>query len=110
MFGMTSVRKVKVSISVDADVLAAVDRLAANEGTTRSAFMERWLRQLSHRAKVARLEEETAAYYDALTETEREDDATWAVASSKAARRLQVDHKSRRATPAAKRAPVRRRA
>jgi metal-responsive CopG/Arc/MetJ family transcriptional regulator len=111
---MTPRRKEKISITVDADLLDVVDRMAAREGATRSGFMEAVLRQLSHRAKVTRLEEETAAYYDALTKAEREDDASWAAASSNAARKLQVDEPSKAATEAAtapaKRGRVRRRA
>jgi metal-responsive CopG/Arc/MetJ family transcriptional regulator len=88
---MSTVRKVKISVSLGADVLGAVDRLAAREGATRSAVVERWLREASRRERVARLEEETAAYYDSLTVAEREDDAAWAAASSRAARRLRID-------------------
>ena len=83
--------KVKVSVSIDADVLGVVDGQAASEGTTRSAVMERWLRQVSRRAAAARLGEETAAYYDSLTSAERKDDASWAAASSGAARKLGID-------------------
>jgi metal-responsive CopG/Arc/MetJ family transcriptional regulator len=85
------VRKVKISISLDADLLGIVDRRAAEEGATRSAVMELWLRQASHRSKLARLEEETARYYEALTDVEREEDAALAAASSRAARKLRID-------------------
>ena len=64
---MTRERKLKISISLDADVLDAVDRRAAEEKTTRSAIMEQWLRNASRQADLQRLEEETAAYYDSLT-------------------------------------------
>jgi metal-responsive CopG/Arc/MetJ family transcriptional regulator len=97
---MTTVHKVKVSVSLDAKLVEAVDRLARNEGTTRSAVMERWLRQISRRTRMLRLEEETAAYYDALTTAEIEEDAAWAAASSRAAQKLVVDgvspHRARR--------------
>jgi transposase-like protein len=92
MIGMTiAARKVKVSVSIDPAVLGAVDRYAARVGVTRSAAMERWLAQLSHRENLSRLEEETAAYYDALTEIERRDDAAWAGGASAVARRLDFD-------------------
>jgi metal-responsive CopG/Arc/MetJ family transcriptional regulator len=87
-------RKVKISVSLDAGVLDAVDRLAAREGSTRSAVMERWLREASRAAKVARLAEETAAYYDALTPSERAEDADLAAASSRSARRLAIDEQT----------------
>ena len=92
MNGMTAAaRKVKISVSINPSVLGAVDRYAARVGVTRSAAMERWLAQLSHREHLTRLEEETAAYYDALTDTELRDDAAWAAGVSASARRLDVD-------------------
>jgi metal-responsive CopG/Arc/MetJ family transcriptional regulator len=88
---MTTARKVKVSVSLGADLLRTLDRLAASEGSTRSSVMERWLREASRRARLARLEEETASYYDALTPAERDEDARWAAAASRAGRKLQID-------------------
>jgi hypothetical protein len=90
MMGMTA-RKVKISISIDAALLANVDRYAAANHVTRSAALERWLGQVSHRERVARLEEETAAYYDARTEADRRDDAEWAEFASRSAKKLDVD-------------------
>jgi metal-responsive CopG/Arc/MetJ family transcriptional regulator len=88
---MTTARKLKISISLAADVLDAVDRRAAAEKTTRSAVMEQWLRNASRQADLRRLEEETAAYYDALTPRERADDAEWADFASRSARTLVID-------------------
>ena len=68
---MTAARKVKISVSIDPSLLGAVDRYAARVGVTRSAAMERWLSQISRQENLNRLEEETAAYYEALTEAER---------------------------------------
>jgi hypothetical protein len=84
-------RKVKISVSINPVLLSALDRYAARAGVTRSAAMERWLSQISHRESVIRLEEETAAYYDALTDDERGDDATWAAAAAAGSRRLEID-------------------
>jgi metal-responsive CopG/Arc/MetJ family transcriptional regulator len=104
IFGMTAARKVKISVSLDAALLGVVDRLAQNEGTSRSAVMERWLKQVSRRDQLLRLEEETAAYYEALTVAEIEEDAALSGASSRAARTLVVDE------PSPRRARRRRRA
>jgi metal-responsive CopG/Arc/MetJ family transcriptional regulator len=90
MMGMTA-RKVKISISIDAALLANVDRYAAAHHVTRSAALERWLGQVSHREKLNRLEEDTAAYYDARTEADRRDDAEWAEFASKSAKKLDID-------------------
>jgi metal-responsive CopG/Arc/MetJ family transcriptional regulator len=88
---MTAARKLKISISLDATLLDAVDRRAAAEKTTRSAVMERWLRSASRQADLQRLEEETAAYYDSLTPTENAEDAEWAALASRSARKLVID-------------------
>ena len=88
---MTRAPKLKISISLDADLLAVVDRRAAKEKTTRSAIMERGLRSASRQADLQRLEEETAAYYDALTPSEKDDDADWAEFASQSARKLTID-------------------
>jgi metal-responsive CopG/Arc/MetJ family transcriptional regulator len=101
MMSMT-VRKVKISISIDAALLANVDRYAAANRVTRSAALERWLGQVSYRERLNRLEEETAAYYDSLTAAERRDDAEWAEFARKAARKLHIDDGWPDAPPAAK--------
>lgn len=100
---MTRARKLKISISLDAGLLDAVDRRAAAEKTTRSAVMEQWLRNASRQADLRRLEDETAAYYDALTPGERAEDVEWANFASRSARKLVIDepaktprHRSRR--------------
>src|SRR5215467_7950108 len=83
--------KTKISISLDADVLEAVDRRAAREKMTRSAVMEQWLRGAARQAELQRLEEETAAYYDSLTPAEKREDAEWAAFASQAASELIID-------------------
>jgi len=84
-------RKVKISVSIDAALLANLDRYAASKRVTRSAALERWLAQVEHREKLNRLEEETAAYYDSLTEAERREDAALAAASSRNFKKLDID-------------------
>ena len=90
---MTAARKVKISVSIDPALLGAVDRYAARVGVTRSAAMERWLSKISRQENLNRLEEETSAYYDALSEVERADDGAWASAASSKARKLRIDEK-----------------
>ena len=88
---MTAVRKMKISVSLDADLVQAVDRRAARDRTTRSAIMEAWLRGAARQAALVRLQEDTAAYYDALAPAERNDDDALATSSARLARRLVVD-------------------
>lgn len=89
--GMTTARKLKISISLDAELLEVVDRRAESEHTTRSAIMEQWLRRASRQAELQRLEEETAAYYDALTPSEKREDAAWTAAATRSFRKLKID-------------------
>ena len=89
-------RKTKISISLDSDVLDAIDRRAAKEKTTRSAVMEQWLRGAARQAELQRLEEETAAYYDSLTPEEKAEDAALAAASTRAFRKLTIDDPPRK--------------
>jgi metal-responsive CopG/Arc/MetJ family transcriptional regulator len=93
---MTTVRKLKISVSLDAELLALLDRRAAKEKTTRSAIMEQWLRRASRQSDLQWLEEETAAYYDALTPAEKEDDAEWTEFASRSARKLTIDEPAAR--------------
>jgi metal-responsive CopG/Arc/MetJ family transcriptional regulator len=93
---MTGGRKLKISISLDADLLDTVDRRAEREKTTRSAIMEQWLRSASRQAELQRLEEETAAYYDSLTPSEKAEDAEWVEFASRSARKLTIDEPNTR--------------
>jgi len=86
-----TIRKVKISVSIDAALLANLDRYAASKRVTRSAALERWLAQVGHRERLNRLEDETAAYYDSLTDAERHEDAEWAEFATQAARKLHID-------------------
>lgn len=106
---MTTARKMKISVSLDADLIGVVDRQAEYEGATRSAIMERWLRQVSRQARVARLEDETATYYDALTPVEKAEDAAMASASSRATRKLRIDDQPAARPARGSRQPPRRR-
>jgi len=92
---MTAGRKLKISLSLDAALLGLIDRRAANEKMTRSAIVERWLRGAARLADLQRLEEDTAAYYQALTPTEKAEDADWAGAASRSARKLRIDDPDR---------------
>lgn len=80
---MTPPNKIKVSITLSADLLRAVDREAAREGqSTRSSVIDAWLRRGRRRVAEARLASETIAYYRAQTDAEREDDGEWSAYAS----------------------------
>lgn len=83
--------KIKVSLTLDADVLAAIDRSAQRNGMTRSGLAEQWLRHGASRAAERSIEEATAAYYASLAPPAREETEAIARASSLAARRVRYD-------------------
>lgn len=98
MIGMTSAApKLKVSVTLPADLVAAVDDEARREGHgNRSDVMARWLRRASRSSAQGRLEQATVDYYESLTAEQRAEDDALARALSKKARRLVIDDSPRK--------------
>ena len=93
---MTAAPRVKISISLPADLVADVDRRAkALPSGGRSGVIESWLRRGARAQAAADLEQAVVAYYSALSEEELADDAALSRALSAAARRLDVDERAR---------------
>jgi metal-responsive CopG/Arc/MetJ family transcriptional regulator len=91
---MKTTRKAKVSVTLDRDLLAAIDR-RATRGATRSQVIEEWLR-LSALAQAHRdLETATAAYYEGRTADQRAEDEALAAFSTRGFGRLDLDRKPR---------------
>jgi metal-responsive CopG/Arc/MetJ family transcriptional regulator len=59
--------KAKLSITLDSDLVKAVDEVAAREATSRSAVIEMWLRAASRIEAEARLRQATISCYGART-------------------------------------------
>jgi metal-responsive CopG/Arc/MetJ family transcriptional regulator len=99
MHGVTAARKIKLSVTVDADVVERVDRAAREvPGATRSSIVEAWLRRGARAQAERELRDATIAYYEALTPAERAEDEQLSHALSRRARRLDVDGPSRKAS------------
>jgi hypothetical protein len=88
---MTTAAKLKVSLSLSADVLALVDRTARRGNDTRSGVIDRWLRRAATAAAEQELEEATATYYRSLRSDERADDDALSRGLSNAARRVSYE-------------------
>jgi len=85
-------RKVKVSVTLSADLLEHIDqRVQCEPGASRSSVMEAWLRRAVRRAAADELQAQTIAYYEGLSAAEIDDDRRWARGATAAARRLRVD-------------------
>ncbi len=88
--------KLKVSVTISADLLKMVDRDARRRNETRSGVIEQWLRRAAVANAQRELEDATAAYYLSLRGAERADNEALARGLSKAARRVSYDEAARR--------------
>ena len=88
---MTAVRKLKVSLTLSADLVARADRDAKILNDTRSGVIERWLRRAVSDSETRRLHDATLAYYESLTPEDRGEDEAWAKVASRAAQRIDYD-------------------
>jgi Arc/MetJ-type ribon-helix-helix transcriptional regulator len=83
---MRAITKAKVTVSLDADLLAAVDeRVKQGEARSRSAVVEDILRQWRQEELQKQLERDIEAYYLSMTEEEKEEDRRWAEFAARAA-------------------------
>jgi metal-responsive CopG/Arc/MetJ family transcriptional regulator len=88
---MTPAPKLKVSLTLSADVVALVDRHARRRKNTRSGVVEQWLRRAAATSAEQQIEEATAAYYRSLRGDERAEEDAMSRALSAAARRVAYD-------------------
>jgi len=88
---MTKSSRLKVSLSLPADLVATLDRRARDTpGATRSAVAEEYLRRGARVKAESDLREEVTAYYNSLTAEERLENENMARGSSRAARQLEI--------------------
>jgi len=80
--------KLKVSLTLSADVVALVDRDAQRRNDTRSGVVEQWLRRAASASVEHEIAEATAAYYGSLRGDERAEDESLSRALSSGTRRV----------------------
>ena len=90
MFGRMPA-KLKVSLTLSADLVALVDRDAKHHKGTRSSVVELWLRRAAAAEVTRGIEDATAAYYRSLRSDQREEEESLSKALSGAARRVSYD-------------------
>lgn len=88
---MRSNKRLRVTVSLPADLLSTIDRQANQIQTTRSGVMESWLQNGRREAVQRALQTATIDYYRSLNQEDRDENEAISVAASKAARRLDVD-------------------
>jgi metal-responsive CopG/Arc/MetJ family transcriptional regulator len=92
MIGMTERSKVKVSLSLPAELVDRVDCEVKNRpGSSRSAVVEEWLRQGARLKAEGDLRSAVVAYYRDLDPAEQIEEAALARSLSCVARNLRVD-------------------
>ena len=90
MLRTVQARKLRVTATLDAGMVKALDQAARQHGlSSRSQALEaalaHWLKEQTTR----RIEEETEAYYRGQSESERREDREWRELASRAAAGLQ---------------------
>jgi len=84
--------RTKLSVTLAPDVVDAIDRAVERRvAGSRSAVIEKWLRRMSRLTAEAQLRDETIACYESLSAGDVAGDSALSKASSRAARRLNLD-------------------
>lgn len=91
--------KLKVSLTLSADLVVLIDRNARRTGSTRSGVVEDWLRSSASRAAESTIDEATATYYASLRGEARADDDAISKAMSRSATKIAYDAPRRRRAP-----------
>jgi metal-responsive CopG/Arc/MetJ family transcriptional regulator len=88
----SSSAKVKVTATLDADLVKAIDAsLSKADMRSRSQMIEEILRGWQETQKRREIERQVEAYYVARPKSEQEEDEQWSRISSRAGRRLWED-------------------
>jgi metal-responsive CopG/Arc/MetJ family transcriptional regulator len=88
---MTATAKLKVSLTLSADLVALVDRNARRGKGSRSAVIEQWLRRAASSNLEHEIGDATAAYYRSLRGENRTEEESLSRSISDAARRVAYD-------------------
>jgi hypothetical protein len=91
---MTSAAKLKVSLTLSADLVALVDRHARRGDGSRSGVIEQWLRRAANASVEQEIDDATATYYRSLHGEDRAEDESLSRSLSGAARRVAYDEES----------------
>jgi metal-responsive CopG/Arc/MetJ family transcriptional regulator len=91
---MKTARKAKVSVTLDPDLLAAIDRQAAR-GATRTEIIEEWLRLAALAQARRELDAATVAYYEGRTAEQQAEDEGLAAFSTRSSTEIGLDRKPR---------------
>ena len=91
---MRTARKAKVSVTLDRDLLATIDRRVA-KGTTRSEIIEEWLRLAALAQARRELDTATVAYYEGRTAEQQAEDEGLAAFSTRSSSEIGLDRKPR---------------
>jgi hypothetical protein len=88
---MTAAAKLKVSLTLSADLVALVDRHARRGDGSRSGVVEQWLRRAATSSVEQAIDDATATYYRSLRGEDHTVDAPLSRSLSDASRRVAYD-------------------
>jgi metal-responsive CopG/Arc/MetJ family transcriptional regulator len=91
---MTAAAKLKVSLTLSADLVALVDRHARRGDGSRSGVVEQWLRRAATASAEQEIDAATASYYRSLRGEDHTKDEALSRTLSNAARRVAYDEES----------------
>ena len=97
---MTTAAKLKVSLTLSADLVALVDRDARRGKGSRSGIIEQWLRRAANANVEQEIGDATAAYYRSLRAEDHTEDESLSRSLSHAARRVAYDDSAPSRLPA----------
>jgi metal-responsive CopG/Arc/MetJ family transcriptional regulator len=97
---MTAAAKLKVSLTLSADLIALVDRDARRGKGSRSGVIEQWLRRAANASVQQEIDDATAVYYRSLRDDDGTKDEALSRSLSDAARRVAHDDSAPRRRPA----------
>jgi metal-responsive CopG/Arc/MetJ family transcriptional regulator len=91
---MTAAAKLKVSLTLSADLVALVDRHARRGDGSRSGVVEQWLRRAATASAEQEIDDATASYYRSLRGEDHAEEEPLSRSLSDATRRVVYDEES----------------
>jgi hypothetical protein len=88
---VTAAAKLKVSLTLSADLVALVDRQARRGDGSRSGVVEQWLRRAANASVEKEIDDATVSYYRSLRGDDHAEDERLSRALSRAVRHVAYD-------------------
>jgi Ribbon-helix-helix protein, copG family. len=91
MTSVNTIRKAKLTITINSDLSSEIDEIARGKEIPRSQLMEEILRDWLSISKKKAIENDIKAYYLSLTKEEKKENKEWTEAAAESAERTWND-------------------